>query len=321
MASIQKYGRRWRAFVKRKGVSKTATFDTKREAQDWAARMEASILDGDVRAASKRLFGEVLQRYLDEVSAQKRSWDREQYLLKQFINSFLGDVPLAVLSEEHFSRYRDERLKVVKPATVKREFNLLSHVCTVAIKEWRWLERNPLTNVRKPTDSLPRERRITEDEIERLKMAAGYGLLETVQARVIHAFLFAIETAMRAGEIMGLTWKDVDLEKRTAHLPMTKNGTARTVPLSGQAVELLRMLPVEGASVFRLSQVTQSFIDVRKRAGVDDLHFHDSRHEAITRLSKKLDVLALARMVGHRNIQQLMTYYNESAEDIAKKLS
>ena len=320
MASFQKYGKRWRVFVKRKGVSKTAIFDTKREAQDWASRMEASIVDGSVRAASKRTFREALLRYHDDVSSRKRGWYTEQYALMRIVD-VLGDVMLSDLDEAVFSAYRDERLKSVKPSTVKRELNLLSHVCTVAVKEWKWLDRNPVTDVRKPADSAPRNRRVSDDEIERLKLAAGYGTLKSVQSRVIHAFLFAIETAMRAGEIKGLTWKDVDLEKRTAFLPMTKNGSARTVPLSSRAVELLRMLPVEGESVFRLSQMTQSFIDVRKRAGIDDLHFHDSRHEAITRLSKKLDVLALARMVGHRNIQQLMTYYNESPEDIAKKLS
>lgn len=305
--------------MKRKGVSKTAIFDTKREAQDWASRTESLILDRGARAISKRTFKDVLLRYQEEVSSRKRGWYNEQYVLRRAVDS-LGDVLLSDLDETVFARYRDERLKSVKPATVKRELNLLSSVCTVASKEWRWLDRNPLTDVSKPADSPPRDRRITDDEIERLKMAAGYGMLETVQARVVHAFLFAIETAMRAGEIMGLKWRDVDLERQTAYLPMTKNGAARTVPLSGRAVELLRMLPVDGDSCFRLSQVTQSFVAIRKKAGIDDLHFHDSRHEAITRLAKKLDVLALARMVGHRNIQQLMTYYNASAKELASRL-
>lgn len=142
--------------------------------------------------------------------------------------------------------------------------------------------------------------------------------------RVAVCFLFAIETAMRSGEILGLTSRTVDIDRRVAHLPLTKNGGARDVPLSSRAVALLKMLPAvdEGKPLFALPAASRDalFRKAKEKAGIADLTFHDTRHEAITRLSKKLDVLALARMTGHTNLSELRTYYNESAEELAKRL-
>ena len=154
----------------------------------------------------------------------------------------------------------------------------------------------------------------------------AYGIagsdLATKSARVIHAFRFSIETAMRAGEIVGLSWDDVDTAKRIAHLPLTKNGTSRSVPLSNVALALLEELQGREDSCFRLNsqQLDVLFRKTRDRTDIENLRFHDSRHEAITRLAEKLDVLSLARMVGHRDIRMLQIYYNETAEELALRL-
>lgn len=128
---------------------------------------------------------------------------------------------------------------------------------------------------------------------------------------------------MRAGEVFGLEWKRVNLPKRFVRLAETKNGDWRDVPLSGRAVELLEaMRGVDRASVFTVdSQVASTlFRRARMRAKINGLTFHDSRHDAITRLAQKLNVLQLARMVGHRDIRSLQTYYNETAESMARLL-
>lgn len=317
MASIRKYGTGWRVFVRRRGISKTATFQSKREAQDWARRMEGLILSKG-KENQKRVFRDFIHRYEDEVLDKKRNPDWERLFLRRLDKHPIAD---SFLTADDIIAYRDSRLKQVQGTTVNREMSTMSAVCTYAVREWKWLESNPFSSIRKPRPNRPRERRITQDEIDRLEAASGYdGTLETVLQRTFHAFLFALETAMRAGEIESLTWDNVDLEKRTAFLPMTKNGDSRKVPLSARAVELLGMLPRVGYSCFRVTWIPQSFYKISKRAGIKNLHFHDSRHEAITRLSRKLDVLTLARVVGHKRIQQLMTYYNESAEDIALRL-
>lgn len=151
-----------------------------------------------------------------------------------------------------------------------------------------------------------------------------------VSQRVAVAFLFAIETAMRSGEILGVTDQTVDLELRVARLPLTKNGSARSVALSTRAVELLGMLPKveEGAPLFDLNDKSRDalFRKARDRAfekqsPEDRLTFHDTRHEAITRLAKKLQPLDLALMTGHTNLNELLTYYNETAADIAARLA
>ena len=153
-------------------------------------------------------------------------------------------------------------------------------------------------------------------------MAAGiiYQTVTTKSGAAAIAFLFAIETAMRAGEICGLTAPDIT--GRVAHLPQTKNGRKRDVPLSRRALELLAYLPVDSATVFGITSASLDalFRKTRDRASIENLTFHDSRHEAITRLAKKLNVLDLARMVGHTDLNELQTYYNESAADIAEKL-
>lgn len=148
----------------------------------------------------------------------------------------------------------------------------------------------------------------------------------TISAKIGAAMLFAIETAMRAGEIAGLTWDRVDIDKRTARLVETKNGSKRTVPLSMEAIRIINQLrdvtKSDCGNIFDLTtdQIDVNFRKAKSRAMIDDLHFHDTRATAITRLSKKLDILSLARVSGHRDLKMLMIYYRESAEDMAKKL-
>jgi integrase len=136
------------------------------------------------------------------------------------------------------------------------------------------------------------------------------------------AFLFALETAMRQGEIWKLAWKDVHLDKRFVRLHETKNGSKRDVPLSKEAVRLLNLLDNKKRTVFDSNQASSGTIFRRclALAGIEGLTFHDTRHEALTRLARKLDVLDLARMVGHRDPRSLMIYYNATAEEIALRL-
>ncbi len=294
-------------------------FPSKREASDWAARTEWEIANG-AKIAAAMTFGDLLDRYGREVSAQKRGARWEILRITRMQADPLGRIKLGDLEPRHFGEWRDRRLGEVTPGTVRREMVLLTHALNVAVREWGLLQANPMDGVRRPPEPPARDRLPTADEIERMQYVAGDDLRKR-QARAFHAFRFACETAMRAGEIVGLTWDRVDLDRRVAHLDRTKNGTARDVPLSSEAVRLLRELP-KVDPVFDLTgaQLDALFRKVRDKAGVEGLTFHDSRHAAITRLAKRLDVMDLARMVGHRNLNQLLSYYNEGAEDIARRL-
>ena len=325
MASFRKRGTSWEAFVARKGIRKTGTFDTKAEAVAWATQVEAEILAGRRGAVPDKTLGQLLERYAEEVSATKRGERWERMRIGLLCRDELARVRLPELNASHFAAWRDRRLRAVSAASVRREWTLLHHALNVAVKEWRWLAENPLAGVRRPAPPRARDRRLSDDEIERLLFALGYdydATPATATARVGAALLFAIETAMRAGEIVGLTWDRVNPEGCCCRLPLTKNGTAREVPLSAEALRILRQLPRGEGKVFGLSGdlLDALFRKAKARAMIEDLHFHDARHEAITRLSKKLDVLDLARMVGIRDLRILMVYYNATATEIAGRL-
>ncbi|KAF1692645.1 hypothetical protein CSC64_06565 [Pseudoxanthomonas koreensis] len=167
-----------------------------------------------------------------------------------------------------------------------------------------------------------RRRRVTADEIDRVTLALGLLDLEsdTASQRTGLAFLFALETAMRAGEMLGMTWPDV--AEKSVTLPATKNGDVRRVPLSARAREILAVLPRGDGPCFGLDAGTRDVLWRRavRDSGIANLHFHDSRAEAIWRLSKKLDVMELARMIGHRDLRSLLVYYNADPDELADRL-
>lgn len=320
MATIRKIpSGKWRAEVFRRGVRRSKAFPTKQAAKDWAAREEHLILNAEA-IRDKTPLADVLARYGREVSVTKRGERWEVARLAAMAADKIGKIAIGDLTPEDLGEWRDRRLRLVAPGTVRREITLLSAVLNTARREWRLLKVNPMSDVRRPVEPAPRDRLPTDDEIARLAHSAGDDL-GNATARAFHAFLFAMQTAMRAGEIVGLRREHVDTEKRIAVLPRTKNGTRRDVPLSTEAVRLIEALP-DDDPIFGLSssQLESLWRKLRDRAGVSGLTFHDSRHAAITRLAKKLDVLALARMVGHKDIRQLQVYFNESAADMAARL-
>lgn len=331
MASFKKVAGGWQAQVAIKGTREAKTCSTKAEAVAWASERETQLRRmAETGVDTDKTCQDAFNRYIKEVSAHKRGQKFETLRLNAIANHKLGKqtfgaTPLHAVTSDMLGRWRDERLKSVSGSTVNREFNLLSHVFTTARREWKWIAASPTTDVRRPKESPPRDRLISADEVDKITFVSGFAETpaKSVQERVGVAFHFALETAMRAGEICGLTAGDIT--GSVAHLGDTKNGTSRDVPLSTRAIQLLGYLPAQkrGQPSFGLTsaQLDANFRKIRDMAGVEDLTFHDTRHEAITRLAKKLNVLELARMVGHKDIRMLQVYYNETANEIAKKLA
>lgn len=335
MATYRKRGSTWRAEVSKGGVRESRTFDTKAEAVSWATRLEAEIDAGRRRSYSKvqKTLADAFDAYLEKISPGKarHTWNKTRLAFFREELSFAGTLIRKVKPEE-IAEWRDKRLKLVKSSTVNRDLNLLSAVFQAARDEWKWIHVNPVHDVRRPENPPSRSRRVSDEEAE--VMAKALGLTEGREVTTTHqytalAFLIALETGMRQGEILSLVWSNVHLEKRYVHLPKTKNGDARDVPLSMRAVALFERLPkIEGEQ--RCFPVVQGTVDgawrnTRKRMAKDrptlaDLKFHDSRHEATTRLSRKLNVLALAKMIGHRDLKSLMIYYDETAAELAARL-
>jgi integrase len=300
--------------VARQGVRLSQTFPTKAAAKEWAARQEYLILNGGINKPGT--VRELFDRYAREVAPSHRGARWEMIRLELLAKDALGDVALRDLSAADLAAWRDRRARKVTPGTVRREMSLMSSVFTVARKEWGLLAANPLADVKWPSMPQARDRRVTDEEIVLLTVTAKG--LHTIEGRAVHAFRFAIETAMRAGEICGLT--RAGITGSVARLLLTKNGRARDVPLSPAALALLEPF---GDDLFDLTpqNLDTGFRRVRDRAGIDGLTFHDSRHEAITRLSRRLDPFELARVVGHSDLKQTLAYYNATAHELAARLA
>lgn len=321
MASIQRSGTKWRVQVYAKGVRDSATFKTKQEASAWALERDAQLTGAKL---SPKSFGDAMLRFSRDVAPTRAGGDWEIIRLKAMQVWPIARRRLAGLAGSDFADWRDARLADRKPGTVAREMNLMRSVLEHARRDWQWIRINPMQDVRWPSVPKGRKRRISAIEVEAI--SAAFGVSDELQSstatqRVGLAFLFALETAMRSGEICALTWDHVYLSSQYVVLPKTKNGDEREVALSSRAVAILEALPRSVGPVFGLDDALRDALWRKCRpVAHKDIHFHDSRAEAIYRLSKKLDVLQLARMIGHRDLASLMIYYNESAADMAGRL-
>lgn len=329
MGSIRKRGATFRAEVYRRGVRDSATFATRVEAADWIVKREAELLDGKPVAATGKTLADAIDHYLG-MTDRKRSERARLHVMKRHA---WAKKPLPLLKPADLAGWRDDRLREVKIETVRREMTTLRSVLEVARKELQWIADNPLRDVKRPPKQPPRKRLISDEERDAMVAALKFGgtSVETIGHEVAVAFLLALETAMRAGELLALKPADVDYGRRVAILHKSKSGPGRDVPLSTRAVELFRVLSDKrllrrrkgtAGGLFHIDGDTldMTFRRARNAAGLSGFTFHDSRATALTRLAKILQPLDLARMSGHSNLSELLTYYREPVESIAVRL-
>jgi integrase len=301
----------------------TKSFTRKTDAKQWAVDTEAAIRKGDILSteADRTTLGEALGRYLREVSPKKKDAKREASRIKVWQKHPLAVRYLSKLRGSDFAEYRDARLKDGKANnTVSLELKLISAVYKTASREWKMEGlRNPIKNVTMPGGSNSRNRRLSADEQTRLMVE----LKKTPYMAEIAEL--AIESAMRQGELLSLTWADIDKEKRIAHLRDTKNSEPRDVPLSTKALAIIEALPraiKADSPLFPMSQdfVIRTFRAACTDAEIADLKFHDLRHEATSRICDRLPMHEAMRITGHKTPSMLMRYYHPKAEDLARKL-
>jgi integrase len=329
MATITKRTNGWSVQVRRKGYpQQTRTLPTKAEAQAWAreqeGRIDRALAPINLRLLKATTLRALLDRYLTEVTPAKASAHSETSRLKKLLReqSFC-DLALADLTPRAFAEYRTARLAVVKPGTVHRELGLIRHALEVARREWDVdLPTNPLDRVTRPKLANARDRRLNPGEHERLKVA----LQRTRNPLVAAVVEFAIHTAMRRGEILALRWEQVNWQQRTAYIADSKTGVPRTIPLlDGALAVLVQLRPtLARGPVFPVTMegLKQAWERARDRAGVGDLHFHDLRHEAISRLCEMgLTLPEVALISGHKDPRMLFRYVNLRPADVARKLA
>ena len=312
----------WRAQVARNGARRSKSFPTKSAATQWAAATEAELMAGKRGGFPRKTVAQALERYALEVSPGKPGGRWELLRLAAFGREPWAQRWLTELTPDDLGRWRDQRLLGVSGESVRRDFALLSAVFSAAKREWGWMGDNPVSLVRKPPPGRPRDRLPTWRELRRICRACGYvtGVAPTTKtAQVSYVLLISLRTAMRRGEILALTGADVDLDRRVARLHRTKNGDARDVPLSAKALRLLRPL-LPGMLTIAPASLDALWRKVCARCGVDGMHLHDARAAACTSMARRVDVLTLARITGHRDIKMLMRYYRETPEQIAARL-
>lgn len=326
MATIRQRSTKWQAIVKRQGYPiQTKSFKLKMDAEKWARQQERKIDAGewtDQSLTKLTTLSELLDRYQLEITSTKRGKDIEMLRIANLKRSQLAKYSIASINGQLLGNYRDTRLKKVSGSTVNRELSLISHVFTVALREWGYdLPINPASKIRKPPEGKTRDRTLSETQRYTLITTCGQCRNPWVQPVVI----FALETAARRGEILALKWSDVDLGKATARLMVTKTDEPRTIPLSPACLELLRRLPrsIDGL-VFPITieALKQAYKRSVVRAGIEDFTFHDLRHDALTRLAKLgLSVLELRAISGHATANMLQRYVSIDAGDLAIKLA
>lgn len=344
MASIKQYrGKTWRAIVRRKGFPvESKTFALKSDAEAWAAKIEARMgVSGydtlQLKMARVTTVKSVFEQYRDEVAKGMKGRNEVGTVKRLIRDAKFMNLLLSKIGPQDIREWRDDRLAgnddadPVSPQTVGREMNTISGVFTHAIKEWGIaLSENPCHLVSRPAGGdVRRNKRWAQPDIDTFLKAAKWAEDQTPKTGrdyVGWALLLAIETAMREGELCMLRVKDFYPAEFRAHLSDTKNNDARDVPLSKKAMRYFAHLcqgkkPDDKIFPLVANTLGEYVLDVRRKCGLEHLHFHDTRHEAATRMSKKLsNVLELSAQTGHRSLNSLKRYYNPTAAEIASRL-
>ena len=314
MAYIRKYRDGWRAEVQRNGVRASYAAPTKREVQQWALRKEA---DADGLKASKGMtLAQAALKYVATVSRDKAEgaakWEERRFA--EMAVFFGDDARLVEIDSDRIGEWRDWRLKQVSASTVRRDRSLLQNLFQVAVSEWKVLAGNPFVGVKFPAHNPPRHQVWTWSLIKRVLRAQGRNAREQ---ETIKAFHIALHTGMRLNEILA-----AKLDGKVAVLKRDKTSGKASAPVK---VPLAR----KGAELFLKYQpftlkpdiASATFSDLTDELLIEGLTFHDSRASALTWLSRRYDVMTLARISRHKNLKTLMeSYYRETAEQIAARL-
>ena len=322
MGSIRKRNGKFQAQVRREGVKAISnTFKSKKAAMVWVRSVEARIDAGEVNVTAPKLFTlrNLLERYEQEITPQKKGAKQELWRISRLLKDPISEIKLAKLNSSMIAEFRDRRMNDgVRAAQI--DLILIRHAIKIARLEWGVeMANNPIDGVRIPNGVVRRTRRLECGEYEGLSQAST----GCTNPYIWPCIEIAIETGMRRSEILALKWNNVDLQKRIALLPDTKNGTKRTVPLTTKAVRVLNDLKHENESVFPVSDhsIRHGWDRLVKRAGIKDLRFHDLRHEGISRFFEMgLSVPEVAAISGHKDFRMIASYTHLAPEKIAQKL-
>lgn len=318
MATIRQRNGRWQAIVRYRDKQVAKSFHKRADAERWAYRTEVEVDRGGIPATMP--FRDLLERYRDEICPRKRAaGPGEIAIINRFLGHPLANKAAGDIRHGDFVNYRHELGKRLMPSTIGRHLAIYHHVFAVGQVEWGInLPSNPVATVRRGLLIQNRGRRLEGDEEARL-----IGEAEKRVWYLAPVIKLALETAMREGELLSAEWRHLDRQRRLLFLPITKNGNSRHVPISPAALEILDGLPRLGERILPIRQNTlrMTWHRMIQRLGIVDLHFHDLRHEAISRAFERgLSVPEVMLVSGHRDMKMLGRYTHLRPEDVARKL-
>ena len=316
MAYIRKRLGKWQCVIRVKGKPPTTkTFLIKKDAKLWGKKTELHFFreDNDIQKSDYSLFKECLEKYRDEVVIRKRSRIMETKLISYLLKESFVNYKVNFVDSRVVALYRDRALKTLKSSSVRRRLAIVSHMYTIAKKEWGYKIENPVLNIRKPKSPEPRNRRFTNDELTKLIK----GNRASPKLRLI--IQIALETAMRQSEILRV--KSEDINGNTLFIPIAKT-KPRTIPLTLKAMSLLNNAELP----FNITgnALSKQFKKLCDHYEIEDAHFHDLRRQSLTNfmLERNLSVAETMMIAGHSDPRMLLrTYNNLRVEDVAKKLS
>lgn len=316
---------RYRVQIRVQGhPTQSKTFERKTDAKLWAQQTENAIREGKYFKTSeskKHTIGDMIDRYIRDVLPSKPKNARNIVIQLNWWKAQIGYCTLSDVTSGLVVEQRDKLARGItiqgkqrSPATVVRYLAALSHVFTTAVNEWGWIEDSPMRKVSKPREARGRVRFLDEEERMRLLDACKASSNPYLYVVVI----LALSTGMRRGEILSLTWRDVDLDRGRIVLQQTKNGDRRLVPLTGVALELLKQLSGEqekddllfpGQSSSKPMDLRFSWEQAVKVAGIHNFRLHDCRHSCASYLAMSGASLAeIAEVLGHRTLQMVKRY-------------
>ena len=302
--------------------AQTATFKRKTDATRWGQQTEAAIREGryfKTRESQKRTLAELIDRYLLDVLPRKSDIMAKQRVQYLWWKKQLGYLVLADLTPAIIGEYRDRLVRQPTPtggkrapSTVNRYLAALSHALTVATNEWGWLDANPMRKLQNLKESRGRVRYLDDQERDRLLDACRKSPNTSLYTIVV----LALSTGARKMEILGLTWGDVDLERKVIRLQVTKNGEKRSLPLRGHALELVQNLGkvrridtkllFPGKNPKTPMEIRKPWVSALEEAKIIDFRFHDLRHTAASFLAMNgATTSELAEILGHKTLQMV----------------
>jgi len=325
MGSIRVRDGRYQANVRRKGYAPiTKTFTSRLVAKRFIKSTEIAMEQGDYAPRSSMTVGELMQKYEAEYLPTLKNGGEPHKWRVRLLKRYFEDLPLADLTPAHLAKFRDERQLKVAPLTVKRDLSVLSSAINTAVMEWDVpLDLNPVSRIRFKNADVPRDRRLQHGE-EQMLLSEAYPCLK-------RQIIVAIETAMRQGEIYSIRKSGINAQNQTLQIPETKTDRPRTIPLSKRALKALtdqigasgNVVQMVDRPIFEVNRWTEwnRFTRLKEQCGIEDLRYHDLRHEATSRLFERgFNVMEVASITGHENLKHLKRYTHIKPESLVARL-